>query len=149
MKIDKSQFVDQSLFGGMDVPPEQRGNCFPACVASLIGYTLGSVPHFYAIHPDNQAASNRAIRAWLSAQGYGVICLDWVDAVEWGLNFEGSVVIVSGKSPRGPHEHAVLGRINGAGWELVHDPHPSRAGIEGDPSTIEYVFELPTMKAAA
>jgi hypothetical protein len=42
--------------------------------------------------------------------------------------------LLTGKSPRGGHSHAVVARVaaNGAGFELVHDPHPDGGGIEGN-----------------
>jgi hypothetical protein len=39
--------------------------------------------------------------------------------------------VLCGPSPRlpSPYQHAVVGRVNGYSFEVVHDPHPSRAGL--------------------
>jgi len=114
--------VDQDVFGnGQD--GTRPGNCWQACVASLLEFPLSKVPHFAELYPTSW---------WPETQ-------DFV-ATETGLRIEcfmpdartdeGGFMIASGQSPRGDFLHAVV--INGFTGEIVHDPHPSRAGVVGE-----------------
>ena len=101
--------VDQTTFG---VP---GGNCFSACVASLLELPIERVPYFMGDFPAD-------FDRWLAARGL-------FQAVYRPKNLEQFVprealLIIGGMSARGPH--AVVG--NGA-LEVLHDPHPSRAGL--------------------
>ncbi len=100
--------VDQTVFGA------PNGDCLPACIASILELPLAEVPHFGA---EDWFA---ALTAWLAPRGLYPVCAgvagDWRPA---GLH------ILAGKSPRGAFLHAVVAR----GAEIVHDPHPSRAGL--------------------
>lgn len=118
------KWVDQTRFGG------QEGNCLPACVASIFGLALDAVPNVCA---DGNTAWLADLRAW-SIERLGFAVARWqlsasrlpvADASEMldGL-LPGVYTIVSGKAPRGL-DHATVW----CGGRLVHDPHPSRAGL--------------------
>lgn len=107
------------------------GNCLQAAVASLLDLELDEVPHF-ALFVDWFAAMRRWARerdgdfTYFPAPGtddqYAEV---WERVVEWGRG--GDVyVILGGPSPRGPFGHVVVGNVD---LEVVHDPHPSRAGL--------------------
>lgn len=138
--------VMQTLFGGDPDNPVELGNCWPACFATLLGLELNDVPHFYAEERDPQKANYNAW-TWLRERGWHVIAITWTEHAPFQL--PGEIVIISGKSPRGAHEHAVIGRIDHTkefGFELLHDPHPSGAGIEGVPISYEILFRKQTFK---
>ena len=113
--------VDQSVLGA------PFGNCLEACFASLVGVPIDAVPDPRRVHsPARVRVAIRKrlpwIRCWLNARG-----LD----LAWGRGFPPRVVargwwIAGGPAERG-HGHAVVY----AGALLVHDPHPSRAGLLG------------------
>jgi len=105
----------QTLFGG------KEGNCFAACVASLLGLDLSDVPNFCA------------------RQTWWVDLIDWVRPFglrplsfptrgrtdEWATWFApDQVVIASGPAVRG-FDHSTL-YLDG---KLFWDPHPSGDGI--------------------
>ena len=103
--------VDQTEFGG------QEGNCWSACIASILELDIGALPNFMTRDDWLEATRN-----WLSRRGFT------------GIMFQKPNVyhpecyhIVSGKSPRGNFLHAVVGYKN----KLVHDPHPDRTFIAG------------------
>ena len=143
---DPSTFVDQDRFGGSHAPPGERGNCFQVCVATILGLPLDQVPHFYGTDGSVEEQT-AAVQHWLAARGWFRLATTW----EWirdgyfgaPLLPADSLVIVSGKSPRGDWEHAVVGRVENGAWTLVHDPHPSKAGIVGEPTCIEVIAPLP------
>ena len=110
--------VDQTRFG-------DEGNCFAACLASILECPLESVPDPMEIH---RAGQNwrRAISAWLRT----IHGLEYIEikrgADGWTMLMPPSFHVIGGKSPRGTEcGHAVVG-FRGA---MVHDPHPSRQGI--------------------
>lgn len=111
--------VDQTQFG-------EQGNCFAACVASILEIKLDEVPNFCA-KPDGWWL--RFLR-WMSDRGWGVIVLDLVDsegasAAAFLNRIQGYAWIGSGPADRG-----LLHAVVYCGREMVHDPHPSRAGLQ-------------------
>ena len=107
--------VDQTVF----VVP--GGNCFSACVASLLELSIEDVPYFMGDEPAGEPFDwFGGFLSWLRGYGLWAIPLPIVN----GWRPEG-LYILSGKSPRGDFDHSVVAR----GLEVIHDPHPSRAGI--------------------
>lgn len=104
--------VTQTLFGDM------KGNCFAACIASLLELELATVPNFCV---DHHSRWWDVLNDWLEPRGFVAIMLEGAEM----QHYRSAYVIASGPSPREGVSHSVLYR-NG---ELVHDPHPSRAGL--------------------
>jgi hypothetical protein len=105
--------VDQTTFG------PGKGNCFSACVASVLDLTIEEVPFFMGSEDWVSA-----LLLWCEQNG--------VDA-DFSTEFPapaGDYVIVGGGSPRySSVGHAVVW-LDG---QLAHDPHPDRTGIVGEP----------------
>jgi len=111
--------VDQDRFG------LEEGNCLNACIASLLELPLAEVEFPPAI----QRNWVRPLQDWLAARG---LCYSETPAK--GVPYfwlPGPLCVLSGPGPRlpAPHQHAVVGRVRGYAFELLHDPHPSRAGL--------------------
>lgn len=129
----------QTIFGNGEAGATP-GNCMQTAVASLLDLPLEEVPHFVAL-PENQ---------WWSA------FLDWVG--KRGLRLEmyaprfptlaeyaggtlitgplsmvpkDKIVLALGMAERG-FEHVVLYQDG----KLVHDPHPSEAGLLAEPEEV-------------
>lgn len=135
--------VTQTLFGGPDGPVEEIGNCYPACLATILDLDLAEVPHVHQLHMDAEGALDEQL-AFLLPRGLTCMRFPWA---QWLQRYmPGALAIFSGRSPRGDWLHAVVGEITADGWRLVHDPHPSGAGIVGDPVEVELV--IPLMLAA-
>jgi len=96
-----------------------EGNCFSACVASLLGLGIDDVPFFMG--EDNW---DEALLEWCAARGVGV---------DFSTQFpapRGTLCIVGGESPRyKANGHSVIARDG----VVIHDPHPDRSGIVGEP----------------
>jgi len=118
--------VDQTIFG------DKQGNCNAACIATILDLPLSEVPNFPVIIPEGQdwqAAQN----AWLA--NYGVVIFTVILKDDGKLPFmnaltDGIPCLISGKSPRGNFDHAVVGNYKldaelGHSLEYIHDPHPS------------------------
>lgn len=123
----------QTTFGGLDAVPEERGNCFSTCIACLLGIDTALVPNFCGLYGEREwmVQANR----WLSEKGLLLVHFQGADPLASIPEYqEHATMIASGLSPRG-HKHSVLWR-NG---KLLHDPHPSGAGLVEVPTEFELV----------
>lgn len=91
------------------------GNCFSACVASLLELSIDEVPYFMS---DPETWWERFLD-WLRPRGYYALCVPY--STSWWPN---GYHIIGGRSPRDT-SHAVVG----LGEKIVHDPHPDRTGL--------------------
>lgn len=107
------KFVDQTTFG------EENGNCFSACIASILELNIEEVPTFVA-----EKNWYKAFTEWLKPRGYYSMYWNIKDYDESFLDDFG-ICILGGQSPRGDFLHAVVAE----GRKVIHDPHPSRNGI--------------------
>lgn len=108
---------------------DRPGNCLSACVATYLGRPLQAVPHFIetgsALYANEVGDGEDRVAWWamligyMAAVGLAPVQLDSLSDAE-----PGEVVFAAGPSERGVF-HQTLYR-DGA---LVHDPHPSRAGL--------------------
>lgn len=106
-----------------------KGNCFAACLASILEMPITEVVHF----PEGECPLWRdLVNAWLDDKGMFFLDIalhgDMRDSLVkyWGHH------IIMGDSPRpGDLRHAVVGYRG----EIIFDPHPSRAGLAGDDFT--------------
>lgn len=139
--------VMQTTFGGGDDPElDNRGDCFPACLASLLGLdSADGIPRWYGADTTGDAEANWwAIVRWLQARGLSILAWEWPANDHMVRTLAGAVVIVSGVSPRFRDGlHAVLGQVRADGTlKLLHDPHPSGDFIVGEASMVELVFPM-------
>lgn len=108
-------------------PPDSIGDCFRACIASILELPADEVPHFGRL-------------AWPD-ENMDVIAASWLalllnrELVYWDAPlFRGDPLwdlplIASGKSPRSEAHHAVVWQYG----KVAHDPHPSDSGLDGEP----------------
>lgn len=130
------------------VPGELRnglGNCFPACVASVMGLGLEEIPHWYEQGGGDDQAAFWGFVDWVHGRGWGAVTFDWptMPAYLHG-QLAGAVVILRGLSPRPPHlGHAVVGQLDGhGGWRMVHDPNEAGGGIVGEPTNAALLYPM-------
>ena len=119
--------VYQTRFGGPD--SDDPGNCWAACVATMLGIPLERVPEALRLEKDADKRWD-AYQRFLSTFNLRAISLsvpsehldDYWEALGDAL------VHVAGPSPRDPSwNHGVIY----CGGKLWHDPHPSGDGISG------------------
>jgi hypothetical protein len=113
--------VTQTILADEDNP--MRGNCFAACLASLLELEIDQVPHVME-HDDWRELTNE----WLAPMNLGTVevVIDTEVVCLYPLPV-GMLLIVTGKTNRHPTRlHAVIGRTiyGGVQWEYLHDPHP-------------------------
>lgn len=106
-------------------------NCFAACLASILEVPIDSVPK----GADGATWNLLEVQDWLNTE-FDLQALE-ITFGSGGTIYPLSypiVCIVTGKSPRGDKQHAVVAETCGLdGFKLIHDPHPTGMMIEGDP----------------
>ena len=116
--------VMQTVFGSGD-NGEKAGNCFRACLASILEIQIDDIPDIENLAQDRWFP---VFHNWLKEQGYEYLGWGNPDNLadsKYASGIEG-YVIVCGGSPRGySRGHAVVFKDA----VMVHDPHPSNLGI--------------------
>lgn len=134
--VQQSILADPARGDGRDADG-RPGDCLRACVASLVEETLEDVPHFAEV-ADTAADPAQwwwELTAWVDRR-FGdrmeIVCIkpefpvyDTPREEMWPQH-----VIATGPSPRGDFNHCVL--VDAWTGEMVHDPHPSGAGLAGE-----------------
>lgn len=118
--------VDQTRFG------EGEGNCFAACLATILDLPLEAVPEMSC--PEQF----EIMLAWLWQRGQTAVEVNFRPRARFPEVFKGfglkgtGLAIASGKSPRGDYDHAVVIAVdhNIQQVQFIHDPHPSRDFLE-------------------
>jgi len=102
-----------------------KGDCFAACVASILEVPLGNLPNFCVDFPSDTwfADSNEWLLRYCGVGLHDFRCEEPFPWISLYGEF-GPYYIVSGTSPRGLM-HACVGRDG----KVVHDPHPDGGGL--------------------
>jgi len=100
------------------------GDCYRACLAMLCHTQLHDAPHA-VMYVSWFSVARRFVRT--HSPGCDLLCYEWDGT--WDLYGDGveRPVIAAGPSPRGPFRHCVI--ASSVTGEIIHDPHPSRAGL--------------------
>lgn len=122
----------------------ERGDCERACVATILGVPIESVPNF--ADPEERKHLHLWLREWLPAQGYGIIepkrSLAPRDYTYSGLQHLAAIATVP--SQAFDCKHAIV-----VGWRphpeyegalqcyVVHDPNPNNGPYENVAEVIE------------
>lgn len=106
------------------------GDCWPTVIECLARVRQGTVPKLPMTDWKGQL---REALSWM--RDHAGLCLVTVNASPLVWEIIADVpVSAGGESPRGDFDHAIVA-CNG---RLLHDPHPTRAGLAGDgPTTID------------
>lgn len=113
--------VDQTIFS--DDEEGRRGNCWIACIASILERPLESVPHFVQIENEGGQHWFTHTWQWLLENGHRLVQHTWDSLPDDRPHMR------CGKSPRSTEERYLGHAVVYVGEEMVHDPHPSRDGI--------------------
>lgn len=125
--VDQTIFADPVRGDGHNAAGVP-GDCWRACIASLLELPTKVVPHFLLYgeelwwHETLEFVRGRT----------GLTLYYHEDPV---FPFDTEYLIGSGPSPRGDFHHAVILRADGT---MAHDPHPLRSGLK----SVSSVFGL-------
>jgi len=134
--------VDQEFLHSPE-PGAPKGDCFRACLATILDLPIAEVPH--VVDGDDGAFLwVKRTQEFLVPRGFFYLetpHIDW----SWLQRPYKPIVIGCGKSPRGPWGHAVVGELTRDGFTLLHDPHPSHVGLAGPPETFGILMRFGQM----
>lgn len=114
----------------------QHGDCQRAVLASLLELQISDVPHFLQLANGDPDEYWTMLQAFCRSHGYAYLTTQQRGANFWG-DVSGIYHEISGPSPRG---NGVYHAVVGLDGQVVFDPHPSRSGLAGDPSTWEHAY---------
>ena len=112
---------------------DERGDCFRACIASILDLPRAEVPHFFQGLQPGQPVPGRIeerMRAWFGKRALALIqtgfqAPDAAAVMEaFGLRHPGLHYVLTGKSAKG-RDHAVVCRD----MQIVHDPARVSLGL--------------------
>lgn len=112
------------------------GDCQRAVLASLLDLPIKDVPHFAHDAKGQVWEFRESIQEFCREHGF--IYVDSGTRKIHAFGDDGDIFhAISGPSPRGQGMyHCVVGK----NYQIEHDPHPSRAGLAGDPKEWTYSF---------
>lgn len=121
--------LDQTQFSNAD--EKLKGNCLQTCFASIFELPLEEVPHFASFGSE----WGEKLFEWCDAWGIWPI---WVNKSQEKFKSVTGYTIGCGPGPRG-FQHAIV-CMDG---KMIHDPHPSRAGLIEITDHITFVLREP------
>ena len=96
-------------------------------------------------HPRRPGGYLDAVQVFLAPKGLGLLKVQLKEGkLSLPMGTARPLCLLTGKSPRGAHSHAVVARVavDGAGFDLTHDPHPDGGGIVGDGNWAGFLVAL-------
>lgn len=135
-----------------EIIDQGTGDCFSACLASLLELPIGEVPKFNrdavqsgSTHPILDAETAKMV--WLAARGISLLRLPEDDVRDW-RSLPGQYCILSMPSQRFPGgQHAVIGQYQSVNEHevrlvVVHDPNPGNAPYPPEvvPSMVNFLL---------
>lgn len=126
--------------------PEERGNCFPAVIASILEIDVEDVIQIQEHY--NEDDWHVKLTYWLGKMGYDYCSADHFKCfhpdlqhqLRWDTGedvdeymerlrneYKDQYYLVSGRSPRNKSINHIVIFKNGI---MIHDPHPDKTGIE-------------------
>lgn len=121
--------IFQTKFG------KPEGNCFPACVASILEIEIERIPNYQ----EGDGVWYQNFKKWLRKFDYECVALNRSLLAEKDQCPE-VYGIVSGKSPRGLSHSTVYFKD-----EMVHDPHPEGGGVKDIEDVIYLIPKFPKL----
>lgn len=111
------------------------GDCFRACVASIFEFPIDEMPNFWEQSQDAHDFWTMVNNWTTQYLGCKAISVEF-SQIQHNYFINDLLCVAIGKHPRSEEEHAVVWK-NG----MIHDPHPSRAGI-GEPQVFTFFVPL-------
>lgn len=109
------------------------GNCFSACLATVLELPIEQVPNFFEVAGPQPEKWWAAVRDWLRPRGWGVLTVGVANGLAEELP---GILIISGKTARHT-DHSTV-------WKdgvMVHDPYPGGEGLT-DVQCVDLLYPL-------
>lgn len=107
----------------------KNGNCFPACLATVLGLKLEDIPNFAMASKGDRTKYWELVKDYLTTIGYKHTLVPF-RRVKGTPQLNGLVIVI-GSAPTGS-THSVVYRDG----SLFHDPHPNGNGVMPDQAVI-------------
>lgn len=117
----------------------QSGNCFAACVASLLDLPLSDVPNFAVAGEDWWFKS---FVAWVGSRGLQA-CGARLPEEASRVPLETPCILGVPSTLLPGALHAVVGVATDKGWRILHDPHPAAPFPHQEPVDAQWMVALP------
>lgn len=99
-----------------------------ACIASLLELPIEAVPYFMGDDVEEPASEWWArLNTWLAP--FGFYALNFRVGTGADAYYPPGLYIAAGPSPRAGLPEGAMHAVVARGRDILHDPHPSRAGI--------------------
>lgn len=139
---------------------DRKGDCFAACLASLLEIPLEEVPNFRDLQEQpggkdmvwqaDEWLREKHSKRFLGIEIYHPGGGERTDICLLNRLFcanQNEFVLLSGESPRknvdgSKKYHCVIGKADCWGFEVVHDPHPEGGGIVGQPYGVKWILPI-------
>ena len=115
-----------------DPKNEVYGDCYRACVSSILGVPIDDVPHVFEVNQDPDAGTDKMIE-YLNSKGFVLITVCYNDSaslsevLDWSRQFNQKIpCIFTAQTTTGSNHCYVL--LDGEIW---HDPSPEPTEIKG------------------
>lgn len=105
-----------------------RGNCFSACVASILEIQLNDVPNWVEDGEKSGIAWRTLFERWCACNGIAVIEIMFEDGEMPDIYTE-AFMIANGVGTRLFESEFIRHSVVYQGKQLVHDPHPEGGGL--------------------
>lgn len=138
------QTIPGSRRNMLAVEPEMVGNCYSACIASLLAVPIEAVPHFqWQRNIDEYHAAmelpwhdRRLAREWLRTQGHDLATVERAEADGLDCHY-----IVTVRSHKGPWNHAVIGHRGAVVFDPSGNDTYTMAEADPDDTSVEVIAE--------
>lgn len=125
--------VMQTIF----TPP--KGDCFRACVATILELDLAAVPNWIGDHPEDWFDR---FQAWLLKRGLAALEIPITPDQPFFSPLPPAPFILTGQSPRGDWLHCVVGVGANNRFDYVHDPNPHGGYLAAYPVFVMFFLPL-------
>lgn len=112
-----------------------NGDCYSACIASILETYLEDIPNFHL--PEGSNFGNN-VHDWCKTQLFVLVDIKHIEE----NILDDCIIIANGKSPRATenwHKHSIVWKAG----KMLHDPHLSRKGLDGEPESYS-IFVMKT-----
>jgi hypothetical protein len=105
-----------------------RGNCFAACLATLLDVGIAEVPNIHDFEGDDWFYP---LNQWLRETHSLVLLMIEADAYARKVWFPDGVPFIASCDGAAGVRHAVVMAYHGMETKILHDPFPGNSGVSG------------------
>jgi len=125
----------------------KNGNCFSACIASILELPLVEIPNFMQ---DGEEKFDYHVEQFEKDFGIGIVDFDYTNQIESLPDFiilmKNRYLVATSPSPRNKNYNHATVWYNG---NLAHDPHPDKTGLLEPPKLFTIMMVVDARKLSS